>query len=74
MNDKGDTRDDLRIPEGELGQKVKDEFTKEDNTVIVSGFFNCNSHNCQVLYDKFKYNVTVHLSKSNLANMPLLSN
>lgn len=36
MNDKGDTRDDLRLPEGDLGQKVRDEFTKEDNTVIVS--------------------------------------
>lgn len=36
MNDKGETRDDLRIPEGELGQKIKDEFGKEDITVIVS--------------------------------------
>jgi len=36
MNEKGDTRDDLRIPEGELGQKIQDEFKKEDNTVIVS--------------------------------------
>lgn len=37
MNDKGDTRDDLRLPEGELGQKIREEFQKEDNTVIVSG-------------------------------------
>jgi len=36
MNDKGDTRDDLRIPEGELGQKIKEEFGKEDITVIVT--------------------------------------
>lgn len=36
MNDKGDTRDDLRLPEGELGQKIRDEFAKDDNTVIVS--------------------------------------
>lgn len=36
MNDKGETRDDLRIPEGELGQKIRDEFGKEDITVIVS--------------------------------------
>lgn len=36
MNDKGDTRDDLRLPEGELGQKIRDEFAKEDITVIVS--------------------------------------
>lgn len=36
MNDKGDTRDDLRLPEGELGQKIREEFQKEDNTVIVS--------------------------------------
>lgn len=39
MNDKGDTRDDLRIPEGELGQKIRDEFGKEDITVIVSFFY-----------------------------------
>ncbi|XP_023220909.1 eukaryotic translation initiation factor 5A-1-like [Centruroides vittatus] len=36
MNDKGDTRDDLRIPEGDLGQKIREEFGKEDNTVIVT--------------------------------------
>ncbi len=36
MNDKGDTRDDLRLPEGELGQKIREEFHKDDNTVIVS--------------------------------------
>lgn len=36
MNEKGDTREDLRIPDGELGQKIRDEFVKEDNTVIVS--------------------------------------
>jgi translation initiation factor 5A len=36
MNEKGETRDDLRIPEGEIGQKLKDEFAKEDNTVIVT--------------------------------------
>lgn len=36
MNDKGDTRDDLRIPEGELGPKIREEFQKEDNTVIVT--------------------------------------
>jgi len=36
MNDKGDTRDDLRIPEGELGQKIREEFGRDDITVIVS--------------------------------------
>ena len=36
MNDKGDTRDDLRLPEGEMGVKIREEFVKEDNTVIVS--------------------------------------
>jgi len=36
MNDKGDTRDDLRLPEGEMGQKIREEFGKEDNTVIVT--------------------------------------
>jgi len=36
MNDKGDTRDDLKIPDGELGQKIRDEFGKEDMTVIVT--------------------------------------
>lgn len=35
MNEKGDTRDDLRLPEGELGPKIKEEYGKEDNTVIV---------------------------------------
>lgn len=43
MNDKGETRDDLRIPEGELGQKIKDEFGKEDITVIVSTI-KCSIH------------------------------
>jgi len=36
MNDKGDTRDDLRLPEGELGQKIREEFVREDITVIVT--------------------------------------
>jgi len=36
MNDKGDTRDDLRVPEGEMGQKIKDEYGRDDNTVIVT--------------------------------------
>ena len=36
MNEKGDTRDDLRLPDGELNQKITEEFKKEDNTVIVS--------------------------------------
>jgi len=36
MNDKGDTRDDLKVPDGELGQKIRDEFGKEDITVIVT--------------------------------------
>lgn len=36
MNDKGDTRDDLKLPEGELGQKIREEFSKEDTSVIVT--------------------------------------
>lgn len=36
MTDKGDTRDDLRLPDGELGGKVQEEFAKEDNTVLVT--------------------------------------
>lgn len=36
MTDKGDTRDDLRLPDGELGQKILEEFAKEDNTVLVT--------------------------------------
>jgi len=36
MNDKGDTRDDLRLPEGEMGTKLKEEYVREDNTVIVT--------------------------------------
>lgn len=36
MTDKGDTRDDLRLPEGDLAQKIREEFAKEDNTVLVT--------------------------------------
>jgi len=36
MTDKGDTRDDLRLPDGELAAKIKEEFAKEDNTVLVT--------------------------------------
>ncbi|KAK8758565.1 hypothetical protein V5799_003802 [Amblyomma americanum] len=36
MNDKGDTRDDLKLPDGELGQRIRDEFQKEDTSVIVT--------------------------------------
>ena len=36
MNEKGDTRDDLRLPDGELAQKIREEFKREDNTVIVT--------------------------------------
>lgn len=39
MNDKGDTRDDLRLPEAELGQKIREEFGKDDTTVIVSQIY-----------------------------------
>lgn len=37
MTDKGETRDDLKLPtDVELSQKIKDEFAKEDNTVLVT--------------------------------------
>lgn len=37
MTDKGDTRDDLRLPtDTELATKIKEEFAKEDNTVLVT--------------------------------------
>lgn len=36
MTDKGDTRDDLRLPDGDLAGKIKEEFAKEDNTVLVT--------------------------------------
>jgi len=36
MNEKGDTRDDLRLPEGELGEKIRSEFGKEDTSVIIT--------------------------------------
>ena len=36
MTDKGDTRDDLRLPDGDLAQKIREEFAKEDNTVLVT--------------------------------------
>lgn len=37
MTDKGDTRDDLSLPKDtELANKIKEEFAKEDNTVVVT--------------------------------------
>lgn len=37
MNDKdGTTRGDLRLPEGELGEKIREEFEKDEGSVIVS--------------------------------------
>lgn len=37
MNEKGDTRDDLRLPvEEELSNKIRSEFGKEDNSVIIT--------------------------------------
>lgn len=36
MTEKGDTRQDLRLPEGELGDKIREDFGREDITVIVS--------------------------------------
>jgi len=36
MNDKGDTRQDLRLPEGELGDKIREEFGRDEGNVIVT--------------------------------------
>lgn len=36
MNDKGDTRQDLRLPEGDMGDKIREEFGREDANVIVT--------------------------------------
>lgn len=37
MTDKGDTRDDLCLPkDADLAAKIKEEFAKEDNTVLVT--------------------------------------
>lgn len=36
MNDKGDTRSDLKLPEGELGDKIAEDFQNSDNTLVVS--------------------------------------
>lgn len=37
MTDKGDTRDDLKLPtDSELAQKIRDEFAKEEITVFVT--------------------------------------
>jgi translation initiation factor 5A len=37
MNDKGDTRDDLRLPsDPELAARIKEEFAKDDSTVLVT--------------------------------------
>lgn len=36
MSDKGDTRGDLRLPDGELGKTIKDAFEADAGSVIVS--------------------------------------
>lgn len=37
MTDKGDTRDDLRLPtDADLAQKIRDEFAKDESTVLVT--------------------------------------
>lgn len=37
MTDKGDTRDDLCLPkDADLANKIKEEFAKDDNTVLVT--------------------------------------
>lgn len=42
MNDKdATTRGDLRIPDGELGDKIREEFEKGEGSVIVSSFMSC---------------------------------
>jgi len=34
MNDKGETRDDLKLPEGEMGTKIREEFAKETSVIV----------------------------------------
>lgn len=34
MNDKGDTRGDLRLPEGELGEKIREDFDKDISLMV----------------------------------------
>jgi translation initiation factor 5A len=41
MDDKGECRQDLRLPEGELGDKIREELKKPDSTVIVSVLSAC---------------------------------
>lgn len=37
MNEKGETRDDLRLPtDVELAQKIKDDYAKDDHTLLVT--------------------------------------
>jgi len=36
MDDKGEMRDDLKIPEGDVGSKIREEFGKEGTTVLVT--------------------------------------
>lgn len=36
MSDNGDVRDDLKVPEGELGQKIRSEY-ENGNDILVSG-------------------------------------
>jgi len=41
MDDKGDLRDDLKIPDSDLGTKIREDFAKDDNTVIVTVLSAC---------------------------------
>jgi translation initiation factor 5A len=36
MKDNGDTRSDLIIPEGEIGEKIREDFDKGDSNVVVT--------------------------------------
>ena len=46
MTDKGDTRDDLKLPtDQELAAKIKEEFQKEGNTVLVTVISACGEEN-----------------------------
>lgn len=36
MSEKGDTRQDLRLPEGELGDKIREDFSRDEGSVNVT--------------------------------------
>ena len=57
MNDKGDTRGDLRLPEGELGEKIREDFDKDISLMVSCPFIPCCSCLTLLLVSSFQLTV-----------------